>query len=301
VASIPKVRTGPNSIARVLDHLRTAEVPAVVNQAYLTKHGFTGKDDIALIELLHAIDFISASGKPTSRWRGYRTAKNPRAALASAVKAAYAPVFETHQHAHRCEQPEVRAVLKQQPGLENPDVMRAASNFSKLCALADFAESGSGLSAVPAQSVGSSASTPSIPARMEPLFGRARAERLRRAFRCIDKELYLEAHINAWTAFMDLAHEAVDRAGTARLKALGPGWKGDTSLEIAKFAGDSRVIDALFALGLCTSDRRGALAEALRRRNECAHVSDFGPDRTSTLVYVAELLVIMATLDEATP
>ena len=294
MASIPKVRTGPTSISRMLDHLRASDVPAKVDQAYLKSVGFTAKDDPALIELLHAIDFISASGKPTSRWHGYRTAKNPRATLALAVKTAFAPVFESHEHAHRCEQPTIRAVLKNQPGLQNTDVMRATSNFVKLCALADFPPPTS-------KSPSAAPVTESIAAPPEPLFGRARADRLRRAFRCIDKHLYLEAHLNAWTAFMDLAHEAVDRAGVEQLRTLHPGWKGDTSLAIAKTGGDSRVLEALFLLGLCPEERRGTLATALRTRNECAHVSDFDPDRTSTLVYVAELMVIMSGLDGASP
>jgi len=119
---------------------------------------------------------------------------------------------------------------------------------------------------------------------------------LKQALRCAEHGLYRAAHVMAWAAFMDYLEEKLSSDGLVRLRLERPKWAGADIHEIAEQVPEHQLIEVTKSLGLCTKNQMNALISLLRRRNECAHPSEYYPGLNETLGYISELMQRLATL-----
>lgn len=113
---------------------------------------------------------------------------------------------------------------------------------------------------------------------------------MRQALRCCENALYRATHVMAWAAFMDFLEEKLESDGLVKVKAARPNWKGDTMAEMREFYPEMQLVETCEIIKLCTKNETQALVGLLRRRNECAHPSDYYPGLNETLGYISELI-----------
>ena len=73
--------------------LKDGQAPNQLSQQLVKDWGFSSSNDRAFIPLLKALGFLSADGKPTSRYMEYRDSSRSKAVLGEALKDAYADLF----------------------------------------------------------------------------------------------------------------------------------------------------------------------------------------------------------------
>jgi hypothetical protein len=113
---------------------------------------------------------------------------------------------------------------------------------------------------------------------------------MRQALRCAENGLYRAAHVMAWSACIDYIEEKLSADNLVKLRAARPNWQGKDIREIAEYVSEHQIVEALKAVGLTTKNETNAFLGLLRRRNECAHPTDYFPQINETLGYVAEVL-----------
>ena len=113
---------------------------------------------------------------------------------------------------------------------------------------------------------------------------------MRQALRCAENGLYRAAHVMAWAACMDYIEEKLSADNLGRLREARPSWRGRDVREMAEYVPEHQLIEALKTLGLTTKNETNALLGLLRRRNECAHPTDYLPQANETLGYISEVL-----------
>lgn len=113
---------------------------------------------------------------------------------------------------------------------------------------------------------------------------------MRQALRCAENGLYRAAHVMAWAACMDYIEEKLSADNMVKLKAARPRWPGRDIREMAEHISEYQLIESLKAVGLTTKNETNAFLDLLRRRNECAHPTNYLPQVNETLGYIAEIL-----------
>lgn len=76
-------------IKPLLDKIAQVGRPAKVDKKWLESVGFKASNDVALLRILKALDFLDASGQPTDKWQAYRDKSLSRHVMAEAVRGAY--------------------------------------------------------------------------------------------------------------------------------------------------------------------------------------------------------------------
>lgn len=127
------------SIPRLFDEIRKVGTPPKVTVTYLKSIGFTSSNDSYLVNLLKGIDFISSSGVPTDRWKGYR-GHDPRQVMAAAVRQGYGSLFATYPDAPKRDDEAIANLIRQNTNYGADTVGRVVASFKALCALSDFSE-----------------------------------------------------------------------------------------------------------------------------------------------------------------
>jgi hypothetical protein len=115
-------------------------------------------------------------------------------------------------------------------------------------------------------------------------------ELMRQALRCVETGLFRAAHVMGWAAFMDFIEDKLGSDGLKRVKAERPAWKGSSMAEMREYVPEMQLVEICRDLGLCTKNETQALVGLLRKRNECAHPSNYFPGLNETLGYLSELL-----------
>jgi hypothetical protein len=87
--------TKPEDIGKLLNKLPEIEIPAGKIEAdFFQKMGFTTASSRYLLEIFEKLDFIDAEKMPSATWHAYIAAENKGLVLATAIKRAYAALFE---------------------------------------------------------------------------------------------------------------------------------------------------------------------------------------------------------------
>lgn len=117
----------------------------------------------------------------------------------------------------------------------------------------------------------------------------------REALRATEQELYRAAHVLAFAGLMDWLHRWLWVEKEAELVAEYDAWKLKDVEDLREHS-DFQVIDAGKKVGAYRRGTQKALHGLLHRRNECAHPSDYFPDRNETLGYIGEVFKRLGTL-----
>ena len=113
---------------------------------------------------------------------------------------------------------------------------------------------------------------------------------MRQAMRCSENALFRASHVMAWAAFMDFLEEKLESDGLSKVKTARPAWKGATMAEMREYVPEAQLVEVCQTIGLCTKNEMQALGGLLRKRNECAHPSNYYPSLNETLGYISEIL-----------
>jgi hypothetical protein len=123
----------------------------------------------------------------------------------------------------------------------------------------------------------------------------------RQALRAAEHGLFRSAIIMAWAGFMDYAEERLGADGFKAVNARYQAWKISDIDDLRDKINDFQVIDALYAVKLCSKGAKKSLHGLLSTRNECAHPSDFYPVLNDSLGFISQLLQRVQTMGPKIP
>lgn len=128
------------SLARFLESIKTAGVPERVTVEFLKTLGYKSSNDRPIIPIMKGIGFLDADGKPTERYRQYRSYDGARV-LAEALQSAYSDVFLAHTKAHTLSLDKVKGIIASKTTKGDASIERIAKTFQVLAKAADFTPS----------------------------------------------------------------------------------------------------------------------------------------------------------------
>ncbi|MRJ77557.1 hypothetical protein GEV29_13510 [Aeromicrobium sp. SMF47] len=282
--------TVPSSIPIVLRTIRSATVPRKVTGQFLEANGLPEGEGIHMVGLLRALGFIDGAGRPTIIWSRYRRPDQSAVVLATAVRSAYAPLFQRFNDAYDQPAEALARVIRRHTEYAEHHIARTAECFLVLCEHSDFTV------------------TVLVPTQQQPsgtikLTARERLTAMRRltaahseALECLSHELHRPAHVSVWNAFAATALTilAADEFGAVR--AVRPSWKGTTVEDLSMHTSGELLLEMLSQLGLVDLAEVDDLGILLQRRDDCAHPTFYTPTSEETVVYVAEVVAAALAL-----
>ncbi|WP_157792950.1 DUF5343 domain-containing protein [Bordetella genomosp. 8] len=139
-ASLPYLASNKN-IETLFTTVQSAKVPDRFTQEFLaTTIGLKGTNDRAMIPLLRNLGFLDQSGSPTPAYRQLKNKETARPAIASGIRTAYAPLFESNEDANTLPSEKLKGLIAQVAGTDDDMTARIASTFNALVKQADFSK-----------------------------------------------------------------------------------------------------------------------------------------------------------------
>lgn len=127
------------NVEALFQRIANAKQPDAFSQPFLYNTlGLKSNSDRALIPLLRTLGFIDASGKPTPEYGALKNPSKARAAMADAIRRAYAPLFAANENAHKLSQDELRGLVAQVAGSDQEMTKKIVGTINALFRLADF-------------------------------------------------------------------------------------------------------------------------------------------------------------------
>ena len=286
---------GSRAIPRLLERIRIEEPPAKVTPDYLSRRQFA--DAPAIVSVLRATGFTDKSNAPTQLWHDFRNEAMAPSAMARALRGSYDLLFAAYKHPDKQTDAALGKVLKVHTAFSNTDIQRTVATFRRLCEAADLGVLQTAQSSSPPASVPREISTAELDSWMShrskvkspseliyyiSMSTLPSTRRLTEAVECVEAELYAQAHVAAWNAFME---DVLTRLSTDGSR---PAWTPDR-----------QTLEVLVKRGLCSTAEHEWLVPLLQRRNECAHVTDFVPSRDQALWYIGAIIEHIESLASA--
>jgi len=107
----------PTNIPKALERIRSAPTPPKVTQDFVkTKLQIPSSSGNQMTAYLKRIGFVAADGAPSELYVRYRNQKTAGAAIAKAIRIAYAPLYEHNEYAHDLSDDELRGLIVQVTG-----------------------------------------------------------------------------------------------------------------------------------------------------------------------------------------
>ena len=140
MAVLPYV-TSPGNIEKALRGIQSAATPEVVSQDFVkTILGIPGGSGNQITSFLRKIGFAGTDGKPTQRYVRFRNPATAGAAIADAIREAYAPLYARNEYLHRIPDEDLKGLIIEETGAAEdstvPSLVLAAINALK--SFADF-------------------------------------------------------------------------------------------------------------------------------------------------------------------
>jgi hypothetical protein len=127
------------NIPVLFSKIQAARKPDALTHSFLTGAiGLKGSGDRQLITMLKTLGFIDAGGRPTAEYDKLKNASVARAAIASAIRRAYEPVFAANENAHTLQGEDLRGLIAQVGGTDADMTSRISQTFTSLVKAADF-------------------------------------------------------------------------------------------------------------------------------------------------------------------
>ena len=127
-------------LQKVFKAIREGTAPDKFNQQYLVDLGFGGSNYRVLIPLMKDLDFLSADGMPTQRYRDYLDSSRSRRILGEAVRETYSDIFTITKNPTKSDREKIAGKFKSSFNLSDLQAERNANTFLALAELCDFAE-----------------------------------------------------------------------------------------------------------------------------------------------------------------
>ncbi|USG60103.1 DUF5343 domain-containing protein [Sneathiella marina] len=130
-------------IAKILDKIKVAATPERFTQDFLaTELGFPGGGSKAFIPLAKKLGLLASDGTPTDRYKQFRNTNDSvsKAAMAEAIKTAYADVYLRNEYAHSLSKNDLTGLIMEMTGLEkgNKTIGAICGTYEALKTFADF-------------------------------------------------------------------------------------------------------------------------------------------------------------------
>ena len=127
------------NVGKLFEKILSAQKPSTFTHDYLQNTiGLKGTNDRPLIPLLRTLGFLNSANIPTASYDLLKNKNTAKAAIASGVRQAYAPLFKANEKANELESDELKGLISQVSGLDEDSVKRIAPTFNALVKLGDF-------------------------------------------------------------------------------------------------------------------------------------------------------------------
>jgi len=127
------------NLGTLFERISSAKKPDSVTQAVLRDtFGLKSAGDRPLIPFLRVLGFLDDSSRPTTEYALLKNSKTRGAAIAAAVRRAYAPLFEANEEAHSLTGDSLKGLISQVAGTDDAMTQRIAYTFGAICKLGDF-------------------------------------------------------------------------------------------------------------------------------------------------------------------
>jgi len=132
--------TSSKNLAGILNSIVGAQAPEKFTTRFLESLDYKGSADRLVIGLLKSLKFLEDDGRPTQRYYEYIDQTQSSAVLASAIREAYADLFQVNKNANTMSKVEVVNKFKTlSQGQYSESVLgKMGTTFTSLCSLADF-------------------------------------------------------------------------------------------------------------------------------------------------------------------
>ena len=130
----------PGNISKALSAIKVAATPPKVSQDFVkTKLGIPGSSGDQITTFLKRLGFAASDGTPTDLYRAYRGGDGKKA-LASAIRAAYSPLFDRNEYLYDCNDSKIKDHIIEETGLakEARPVALIFQTLKQLMNAADF-------------------------------------------------------------------------------------------------------------------------------------------------------------------
>jgi Family of unknown function (DUF5343) len=147
MSNLPYVAS-PGNIPKALDAIKRAATPPKVSQDFVkTKLSIPGSSGDQMATFLKRIGFSNSDGSPTDLYRDFRT-DHGGAALAQAIRFAYAPLYELNEYMHDSSEKDLKDLIIKETGLASDarPIYLIYSSLKHLLDLADFDSKSTGRS-----------------------------------------------------------------------------------------------------------------------------------------------------------
>jgi len=139
----PAFMNATGVITKILEKIKVAATPDRFTQDYLaTELGFPGGGAKAFIPLAKKLGLLASDGTPTELYKQFRNtnATTSKAAMAKAIKTAYADVYSRNEYVHSLSKSDLEGLVMEMTGLEkgNATIRAICGTFEALKAFADF-------------------------------------------------------------------------------------------------------------------------------------------------------------------
>lgn len=139
--ALPKAYlTTQKNLDGILAAMQTARAPKKFTQQFLAGLGFKSSSDRLVINVLKALDFLTAGGEPTQRYFDYLDQTQSARVLAEALQDAYADLFEVKRDAQTMSRAELKNKMRtlSQGQLSESVLDKMTMTFHALVRHADF-------------------------------------------------------------------------------------------------------------------------------------------------------------------
>lgn len=160
MAALPYV-TSPGNIDRALTSIKHAAVPEKVSQDFVkTMLKVPGGSGDQMTSYLKKIGFTSADGSPTDLYKKYRNPVQSGAAVAAAIRIAYAPLYLRNEYMHELPDEALIGLVTEETGQahDSGPVKMVCACIKHLKLFADFQQEAEPFRPVPA--IGQAADMP---------------------------------------------------------------------------------------------------------------------------------------------
>ena len=285
---------------KLMSEIRKGYVPKEVNDTWLNFLALNKKDRSGMFQLLKFTGFIDDAKKPAPVWIEYKSSKNPKKALAKAIKKNYRELFAKFPDAHTRSKLELADYFRENSSLEGEDITKAKRTFLNLCFLADFgdkpkSEEKERETTIPKTSENEVETKPisDDTKKQGNKLSDQQIELFRQAKRCIENEIFRAAHVVAWIGFMDYLGDQLTAYGIKKIIADKENLsklKIENIDDLREIVTDHAIIIMLREIKVFSRLEMTSIHGLLSKRNECAHPTNYRPGLSETVGYVNELL-----------
>ena len=127
-----------DAFKRFMAKLGTVGVPRKVNWKFVQSLGFKSSNHKSFPRILHLLGLIAADGSPTERFAALREGPGGRAKLATFIRDAYSPLFDTFPDADRKDAEALHNFFRAETTAAERTVQAMVGTFQAVCSFASF-------------------------------------------------------------------------------------------------------------------------------------------------------------------